>query len=107
MALSERPYFTKGLKEAMSHADMATGRRNIPHVGNSQFQGLQVAAYRSVRGSRRKPVWLSGVRGGVADEVNEVEGRGKTWLDKAGTWRPLLGLGIFCLERIPMQDHLH
>lgn len=48
-----------------------------------------------------------GVRGGVADEVNEVEGRGKTWLDKTGTWRPLLGLGIFCLERIPMQAHLH
>ena len=52
-------------------------------------------------------MWPSGVRGGVADEVNEVEGSWKTWLDKTGTWRPLLGLGIFCLERISMQAHLH
>lgn len=45
MALSKRSYFSKTLKEAMSHADMAIGRKNIPDMGNSQLKGPEGAAY--------------------------------------------------------------
>lgn len=102
MALSKRSYFSKTLKEAMSHADMAIGRKNIPGMGNSQFKGPEGAVYlfEDPRGSQ---CGYSGVRGGEGDEVNEVRGRWKAWLDHTGTCRPLLGLGLFRLEKVSMQ----
>lgn len=69
--------FSKGLKTEVSHADIETGKRNIPVMGHSKSKGSSVAAYLS-KNQQESQCGHSGVRKGVPDAIKEV------WLDHKG-----------------------
>ena len=81
---------------------MATERRNITDKVNSQFKGPEVALSEKVP-CLRMCKEARGARGGAGGEASEVRGRRRAQLDHTGTYRPLLGLRLFCLEKKQCQ----
>lgn len=84
------PVLPKACRRQRVKQITATGRRSIPHVGNSHFQGPEVAASGQSEGPREASVakWSEGA---VAGEAREVGAGGRHgWV--------IQGLGGHCQD---------